>query len=336
MTRTKLASLPLALQNSQLVIIKDFHLNLEAAQILKSHFQSHSEKGQCILLSAHNLSETRSHMAQLLGNTAFLEWRTPVFVDQSDQVHNITEKSYILTGGHPTLLFNSDNSPASYYSSKLQLLIQQEIPSLMTLRNPDKFLIFLKALAQEAGEILSFSKLARISGVSSHTTKKWCQILQALGWIYLLRAYYQSDPEKLVKAPRLVVMDSGLVCHLLELQNEQELQKYPFWNQIWNNHLYSQWIRLDLRKGLTPRFYHWKPLQGTAVSLLWKPSTDSFSAIHFDPSIANWKTKPLDTFRNWYGRKAVSQSYVTAPIEEKTPIPGSNYFAKPAIELPNF
>lgn len=65
-----------------------------------------------------------------------------------------------------------------------------------------------------SGQILNRAELARDAGISPNTAGNWLSILQASGIVYLLEPYHSNVTKRLVKAPKLYFLDTGLCAYL--------------------------------------------------------------------------------------------------------------------------
>jgi uncharacterized protein len=72
------------------------------------------------------------------------------------------------------------------------------------------FLHFLRAVAARTGQLLNLTDLSRDVHVVVNTAKNWLSILQASRVAYLLEPYHTNQTRRLVKTPKLYLLDTGL------------------------------------------------------------------------------------------------------------------------------
>lgn len=104
--------------------------------------------------------------------------------------------------------------PALIFASYLQTYLHRDVRDLLHVGDLSSFDRFLRACAARTGQLLNLSALERDIDVSVPTAKSWLSVLEASGIVYLLRPYHTNRTSRLVKAPKLYLLDTGLACHL--------------------------------------------------------------------------------------------------------------------------
>jgi hypothetical protein len=98
---------------------------------------------------------------------------------------------------------------------------------------PATFRRFLSLLASRNGQILNRSDLAAPLGISVPTISEWLRILETTGQILLVPPYFENFGKRLIKSPKVYWVDSGLVCFLLGIETEKQLEQSPFRYRAW-------------------------------------------------------------------------------------------------------
>jgi predicted AAA+ superfamily ATPase len=86
---------------------------------------------------------------------------------------------------------------------------------------------FIRLCAGRCGQLLNLSSLAADGGISVSTAKRWLSLLETSFLLFLLRPHHRSFNKRLVKAPKLYFLDTGLLCYLLRIQNPEQLASMP-------------------------------------------------------------------------------------------------------------
>jgi predicted AAA+ superfamily ATPase len=111
-----------------------------------------------------------------------------------------------------------------FYSSYVQTYLQRDVRSLANVGDEIAFLKFLRAAAGRTGQILNMTDISRDAGIAPNTAKKWLSILKASGIIYLLEPYHTNLTKRMVKAPKLYFLDTGLAAYLTEWSSYKTLE----------------------------------------------------------------------------------------------------------------
>ena len=60
--------------------------------------------------------------------------------------------------------------------------------------------------------------------------------------VYILEPFHRNMGKRLVKTPKIYFSDSGLLCHLLNIETEADYQRHPHRGQDWENFVFCELI----------------------------------------------------------------------------------------------
>src|SRR3990170_1290064 len=198
------------------------------------------------------------------------EIRSPAILDEIQHVPfsvQETGKVTLLKGGFPEVIAR----PAAFstwYSSYLQTYLERDVRSIATIRNLSTFRRFLSLLASRCGGILNRTDLAGPLGVSVPTVSGWLNILEITAEILLVQPYFENFGKRLVKSPKVYFVDSGLACHLLGIESDRALTRSPFLGPIFEGHIASEIVKLQVNSGRRRELYHFRDQQGLEVDFV--------------------------------------------------------------------
>ena len=72
----------------------------------------------------------------------------------------------------------------------------------------------LSILASRVGGLLNMSELSRSSGIPNSTLKRYLSLLEMTFLYQPLPAWSANLGKRLVKSPRIQLVDTGLICHM--------------------------------------------------------------------------------------------------------------------------
>ncbi len=114
-------------------------------------------------------------------------------------------------GSLPTLFHLSESQDkARYLRSYTQTYLKEEILMEQIIRKLDPFRLFLEIAAQQNGEILNFSNIARDVGVDDMTIQSYFQILEDTLMGFLLHPFHQSIRKRQRTNPKFYFFDLGV------------------------------------------------------------------------------------------------------------------------------
>lgn len=88
--------------------------------------------------------------------------------------------------------------------------------------------------------------------------------------------YFQNFVKRLIKSPKLYFYDTGLLCHLLQVQSSEALLVNRLKGNIFENLVVSNIQKLNEHRYTHQSYYFWRDSNGTEIDLLQK-TTNGFN-----------------------------------------------------------
>lgn len=123
-------------------------------------------------------------------------------------------------------------------------------------------------MASRSGQLLQISDIANSIGVSVNTIKAWLGILEATYQILILRPYFTNTNKRLVKTPKIYMMDVGTLCYLMNLKDVEHLIAGPMAGPIMETYVVTEIYKRFVHRGVEPQMYFWRTSGGEEVDLL--------------------------------------------------------------------
>ncbi len=156
-----------------------------------------------------------------------------------------------------------------YYSSYFQTYIEKDIKDFLHIRDESAFIKFVRACAALSGEILNLNTLSELCGKDAKTVKSWLSLLESSGLVYLLEPYYNNFNKRLIKAPKLYFLDSGLACWLLGWNTPEQLEKGAMWGHIFESYIFVEILKSYYNDGIVrPPLYYYRDKEKNEIDLL--------------------------------------------------------------------
>lgn len=175
---------------------------------------------------------------------------------------------WLLRGGYPETFTKKKTSLKLWFSSYLQTYIDRDVRGNIKTANLNEFERFVRLLASRTAQELNYSTLARDVGVTVPTIKSWVSFLEASSLIYLLYPYHKNFGKRIIKSPKCYFMDTGLVCYLVGLQDEEHLFQGPMAGALFETACVTQFVK-RFSASLDPAsLYFWRSVDGFEVDLL--------------------------------------------------------------------
>ena len=247
------------------VIIDEVQYAPGIFRYLKSQIDENREKyGQYILTGSQKFTLMKSISDSLAGRCAVCELEGLSY-SEIQAYKDLSVEELILSGGYPELHSRSELEKEYFFDSYLATYLERDIRALLKVGHLRDFERFVRACAIRCGQTLNKAELARDIGVSAVTANEWLSVLHASNQVILLEPWFRNKTKALVKSPKLYLADTGLLCHLLNIRNIEDLVSSPFCGAIWENYVFSE---IRKRKMGSWKLWFWRDNRGLEVDFL--------------------------------------------------------------------
>jgi|SRR3989339_169855 len=175
----------------------------------------------------------------------------------------------ILSGGYPEILGNSSVDLNNWFASYISTYLERDLRVYLRVGNLRDFERFMRVLAIRAGQLLSYSDLARDVGIAVSTAKEWVSSLVAGYQVLLLEPYYNNLGKRIIKAPKLFFGDTGLLCFLLGIRSVDELTRSTYLGNVFENWILLELMKSDETEINNGNFWYWRTVNNTEVDLIY-------------------------------------------------------------------
>ncbi|MBU0609579.1 MAG: ATP-binding protein [Armatimonadetes bacterium] len=155
-----------------------------------------------------------------------------------------------------------------FYGSYVQAYLQRDVRALARVGDEQAFLRFLRVSAGRSGQLLNMADLARDADIAPNTAKSWLAILQTSGIAYLLQPYHTNLSKRLVKAPKLYFLDTGLCAYLTQWSSPETLEVGAMSGAILETWVISELLKGYWHNGREAPFYYYRDRDGRELDLL--------------------------------------------------------------------
>ena len=175
---------------------------------------------------------------------------------------------WLLRGGFLQLWSDPGVDRQLWLASYVQTYLERDVRSVLGVRDLGAFQTFLRLAAARTGQVLNLADLARDAGVSPPTIRQWLSVLEASHQVFLLRPHFENLGKRLVKSPKLYWLDTGLVCFLLGLKDEDAVLQGPMAGALFETAVVAELAKLFYHRGLPPALWYWRSQDGWEVDIL--------------------------------------------------------------------
>ena len=110
--------------------------------------------------------------------------------------------------------------------------------------------------------------MAKETGLNQRQTNDYLSVLGQMGVVFFLRPYANENLKRMVKTPKLYFYDTGLLCHLLQIQDAQTLDADFGLEAILESYCMSEIMKSYLNNGQEPSACYYRNKDSKEVHLL--------------------------------------------------------------------
>ena len=184
-----------------------------------------------------------------------------------DEIGLDNYKQLWLRGGFPrSYLAISNKTSNEWRRGFVRTFLEQDLPQLGINIRSNTLRRFWTMIAHYHGQIWNASEFGRSFGVADTTVRHYLDILTSALVLQQLQPWHESISKRQVKAPKLYIIDSGLLHTLLNLRTLTDLESHPKVGASWEGFILGQLIR-----HLEAQFdecYFWATHSGAELDLL--------------------------------------------------------------------
>lgn len=249
------------------VIIDEFQYVPELLSYIQTIVDKEQKTGYFILTGSQNFLMNEAITQSLAGRVS-VHTLLPLAIEELENNNCMPQEieEYMVKGSYPAI-YAKKVEPERLYSNYLRTYVERDIRQLAHVGDLATFQTFIALCAARVGQLLNVSSLGNECGISDTTAKRWLAILEASYIIFLLRPYHANINKRLVKTPKLYFYDSGLLCHLLRIK-EQDLAVHPNRGNIFESIIISEIIKWHYNRGKQPSLYFWRDKIGHEVDCM--------------------------------------------------------------------
>ena len=257
--------------------------------------ESPSMRGQWLFTGSQEAPLMQGVTESMAGRAAILHL-LPLGLAETDRVT-------LLAGGYPEALARP-KARDLWFGSYIQTYLERDVRAIVNVRDLAAFRRFLALLASRHGQILNRTDLAAPLGVSVPTISEWLHVLEITGQIILVPPYFENFGKRLLKSPKIYILDSGLACHLLGIRTQAELNRSPFLGPLFEGFVAAEILKHQVNRGRRKELYYFRDQQGLEVDFLFPGDSGSLWMVECKTSktVQPAMAGPLQSLRRAMGK----------------------------------
>lgn len=175
----------------------------------------------------------------------------------------------MLLGGYPEVLAReAAERRRAWFGSYVTTILDRDVRDISEIEGLTAMPRLLTLLATRSTALLNYADLARSLGMPQSTLKRYMALLETTFLIQTVPPWHSNVGKRLLKSPKVVLTDSGLMAHLLGLSSEQLVERRDLAGP-----LVETFVLMELRKQVAwserqPQILHFRTQAGQEVDIV--------------------------------------------------------------------
>lgn len=204
---------------------------------------SDSLAGRCAVVDMASFSNLeKNKIKEHRFSPKISEWKK---LEKSGAIPYISRKEIfesIFQGGMPDVATGVVDRDI-YFKSYVSTYMEKDVRKLINASSEMQFREFISIVALRTSQELHYDEIAGAVGIDVRTCKRWISILETSGIIFLLQPYMANVSNRIIKAPKLYFMDTGLCSYLCKWPDAEMLSNSAMCEAFFETYVVSEIVK---------------------------------------------------------------------------------------------
>ena len=207
----------------KLICLDEVQLQPNLMGILRSVIHQQERNGQFLLLGSASPELIKQSSETLAGRVAFVEMQ-PFTLLEIEQNNTGSWESLWLRGGFPrSFLADNDAKSLTWRKNFIQTFLERDL-GLWGVGTPAETMHrFWRMCAHLHGQQVNYSQIGSALGVSHTAARNYLDVMRQTYMVHLVEPYYKNLKKRVIKSPKLLIGDTGILHALLGIEDQNAL-----------------------------------------------------------------------------------------------------------------
>ena len=184
------------------------------------------------------------------------------------EAHGPALADRLVAGGYPEPVGRAPRRARQWHRQYLRSIIDRDVRDIARVRDANELARLLELLALRNAELLNVSALGDALGLRRETVDRYITVLERLFLVRRLRAWHRNPSRRLIRAPKVHLVDSGLAATLAGLTAEDWLAQRDRMGHLLESFVVQQLIAQASWTDPDLRFWHYRDKDQVEVDLV--------------------------------------------------------------------
>ena len=189
-------------------------------------------------------------------------------------------KEIVIAGGYPEALGRAPGKRRdAWFAAYLTALLQRDVRDLANIEGLTDMPRLLTLLAGRVGGLLNMSELSRSTAIPQTSLKRYLTLLEATFLFRPLPAWSANLGKRLIKSPKIHLIDSGLTAHLAGHTAESLTRNPVHFGGLLETFVVGEVRKQAAWSDTRVRLYHYRTTTGRDVDLVLEDAAGRLAGV---------------------------------------------------------
>ncbi len=213
---------------------------------------------------------------------------------------------FIIKGGYPVVWKNITKDQRNmWFQSYIQTMIERDLRDISNFSDAIKINRLFKDLTLRSATMINILELSRECQIPASSTSLYIEALESIFLVSRAPAWFTNLHKRLVKSPKSYMNDSGILCHMLNINEDSNFAVRPEWGHVVETFIYN-----ELRKQISWStnnigLFHYRTYNGIEVDFILEDQNRDIVGIEVKASrgFSSNFSKNMERVRDEVGEK---------------------------------
>lgn len=173
---------------------------------------------------------------------------------------------------------------AAWFAAYISTILQRDVRDLAQIDALHMLPNLLKLLAARASGLLNLADVGRDAGLPHTTLTRHLTLLETVFLVHRLPAWSRNLGKRLVKAPKIHLVDTGLACHLIGANAQRLSADRPLLGRLLETFVVGELRKQVSWANLQVTLHHFRTAAGSEVDVVLEKADGAVAAIEVKAS----------------------------------------------------
>ncbi len=180
----------------------------------------------------------------------------------------------------PEISGASMHERTNWFDGYLTTILQRDVRALAEIEKLSSLPNLLRILANRAGGLINDADIARDAGLNPVTSRSYKTLLKMLFLTFELTPWYRNISKRLVKSPKGYMIDTLLLCHLLQYElDDLETNRPELFGHALENFVATELLKLMTIRDDRLDLFHFRTSDNKEVDFVLEKPNGQLAAI---------------------------------------------------------